>query len=656
MDADSSSSSPRSRQPNGTSACASTVPSKLFLRKKKKKVVDKDAPSTSSCSVSSFHKGTRLPSERRPLRVRFGSVRQPDVRDVDSIASFAAVVAQLVLQCRAVWAVGKSYGSFFEALPDKKVLEKTNVTNESLPPDYLSVICTSAVRESLANGFGDKFDCFMRNFEKSFGSTLRTLRLINDSSKHKKKYLSDSYDAKDSYSDIDLPSISTRDQLNIHEDVLEIVLNGSDYNQSTASTIEKSVIEQVRSNDLKTLELSLTMRKLKLKEEQLALNFDSNHLERSKLAMGISNASFNAEKFKTQLEDTRHAELLRMCIDFLVAGLFIMSFLLMYGAYAYSYKRITDATSSCSPSEESKSWKGNGEGVFNVKSCVNLNYSGSSDSEEANFWKSIVWRGLLPPRVETFLWQVILKKLAVKTALSVFHEDAKKFLVAWTNLKTNSLMWSFIPGVVLWTIWKIRNYIVFEEGKLDRAEIFFLARCRLASWFLARETQISISKDALIADPSLVDSCSSHTNRISTKFPWSPPPKGFIKLNVDAATSSDWKRSGLGGVLKDISGSILGSFKESAGPGPPTLMELKAILKGLYYYESIRHRFKERLIIESDSKVAIGWVKDVGSCPVVYVQVVKDIIQKLSVYEGLIRWVSKDSQYRGDVLAKVGIG
>ncbi|KAE8715827.1 hypothetical protein F3Y22_tig00110160pilonHSYRG00705 [Hibiscus syriacus] len=373
--ASSSSSSHRSRQPNVTSACASTVPSNPLIRKKKKKAVVKDAPSSSSCSASSsFHKGTRLSSKRRPLRVRFGSVRQPEVRDVDSVAlplgmSFAAVVAQ--------------------------VLEKTEVKNESLPPDYLSVICTSAVRESLANVFGDKFDCFVRNFEKSFGSTLRTLRLINDSSKNKEKYLSNlnntksstsdettsrnrcyrnSYDAKDSYSGIDLPSVSTRDQLNIHEDVQENVLNGSlnrefsihgqinqlvcvnprtgsDSNQSMVSSIEKSVIEQVRSNDLKTLELSLTMRKMKLKEEQLALNFDSNHLERAKLAMGISKASFKAEKFKNQLEDTRHAELLRMCIDFLVAELFIMSFLLMYGAYVYSYKRITDATSSCSSSE-----------------------------------------------------------------------------------------------------------------------------------------------------------------------------------------------------------------------------------------------------------------------------------------------------------------
>ncbi|KAL4377295.1 hypothetical protein GQ457_02G016950 [Hibiscus cannabinus] len=411
MDANSSSSSLQLQlQPNGSSACTSTVPynhdsyptvrnhfppSKLLIRMKKKKAADKDAPSSSS----SFHKGTRLSSKRRPLRVRF---RRPEVRDVDSIAlplgmSFAAVVAQMadvVHRC-------SSKRGFFEVLPDNKVLEKTDVTSERLPPDYLSVICTAAIRESLTNVFGDKFDCFVRNFEKSFGSTLRTLRLINDSSKHKDKYLSNpnnaesstsnettsrnrcyrnSCDAKDSYSDVDLPSVSTQDQLNIHEDVQENIqigsLNrelaihgqinqlvcvnprtGSDSNQSMLSTIEKSVIEQVRSNDLKTLELSLAMRKLKLKEEQLALNFDSNHLERSKLAMGISKASFKAEKFKNQLEDTRHAELHRMCIDFLVAGLFIMSFLLIYGAYVFSYKRITDATSSCNPSlEESKPW------------------------------------------------------------------------------------------------------------------------------------------------------------------------------------------------------------------------------------------------------------------------------------------------------------
>ncbi|XVF15088.1 hypothetical protein REPUB_Repub09cG0119200 [Reevesia pubescens] len=392
-----SSSSPLSLQPYGSPACTSALPPNddsnptvenhypstrtlINRKKKKKKTIDKDAaPSSSSCSASSssIQRGTCVSFKRRTPKVRFGLVRRAEVREVESIAlplgmSFAAVIAQ--------------------------VLEKIDVTNERLPPDYLSMICSSAVKESLANVFGDKFDCFVRNFEKSFGSTLRTLRFINESSNYKENYLSNpndvesstsdetsskngcyrsSFDIKDSPSEVDLPCITTQNQLTIHEgDQENIQINrelsihgqvnqlacvnpstGSVVNQSMLSTIEKSVLEQVRSNDLKTLELGLTMKKLKLKEEQLSLYFDSNHLERSKLAMGISKASFKAEKFKNQLEDTRHAELFKKCVDCLVAGLLIMSFFLLYGAYVYSYKRIIDATSSCNLSlEETKSW------------------------------------------------------------------------------------------------------------------------------------------------------------------------------------------------------------------------------------------------------------------------------------------------------------
>ncbi|KAJ6774957.1 PROTEIN CPR-5 [Salix purpurea] len=84
--------------------------------------------------------------------------------------------------------------------------------------------------------------------------------------------------------------------------------------------MEKSVVEQARSNDLKALEIGVAMKRLKLDEDLLNLTSESNYLERSKLVMGMSRASFKVDKFKTQLEDTRHAELHRKCIDCLVAG------------------------------------------------------------------------------------------------------------------------------------------------------------------------------------------------------------------------------------------------------------------------------------------------------------------------------------------------
>ncbi|KAE8690796.1 Phospholipid-transporting ATPase 3 [Hibiscus syriacus] len=141
--------------------------------------------------------------------------------------------------------------------------------------------------------------------------------------------------------------------------------------------------------------------------------------------------------------------------------------------------------------------------------------------------------------------------------------------------------------------------------------------------------------------PSLGDLCSLYPNRLVSIFSWSPPPQGFVKLNVDASTTRDWKKSGIGGVLKDSSGSTLSSFKESAGLGAPTFMELKAIQKGLMFNANLRDR-KGRLIIESDNKVAVGWIKKEDLVPDVYAFLIKDIVHRLNVLEGVVEYIFSD--------------
>ncbi|KAA8546897.1 hypothetical protein F0562_003326 [Nyssa sinensis] len=408
----------------------------VIIKKKKKRRPPtdfSDPPSSSSssscCTSFSIHRGLRVSNIRRNPRILISSAKQKE-SDVEALAlplgmSIAAVVAQ--------------------------VLERKDAAGERMPVDHLSSICTLAVRESLANVFGDKFDCFVRNFEKSFRSTLMTLRLINESSSQSKgenlqilnkegcsevTSLPRSFNrgksacnsgvedcqskavphsisiqeplgtleeteenmhtgltnrrgdsacnsgVEDCQSEAVPHSIGIQEQLGTLAEIEENMRTGltnrelalhngqinqmltcvssstqhSVINQSMLTTLEKSVMEQTRSNDLKTFEISLIMKKLRLKETQLALNSDLNLLERFKLSMGISKASFKAEKFKNQLEDTRHAELLKTCIDCLVAGLFVMLGCLAYGTYVYSHKRITEATASCTPTAESKSW------------------------------------------------------------------------------------------------------------------------------------------------------------------------------------------------------------------------------------------------------------------------------------------------------------
>ncbi|KAI4383498.1 hypothetical protein MLD38_009331 [Melastoma candidum] len=346
-------------------------PNKSTKLKRRRKRVCSLRYGSEPTTSSSFSSPGVVCRRRRSARLSLSYPgRHSGFVDVDAVAlplgmSFAAVVAQ--------------------------VLESGDGSGEQMPIDRLSRICTWAVGEALSNVFGSKCTLFVDNFEKSFRSTLSTLRLLKESSS-----LTEGSDHNTEFSEKELSRCnvanrgcslndsSTREALEhvaLDEEVREALPGHDEYRETSKcnqgneltcfsdsssgawigqpmfSTFERSLMEQRRSNDLKELELSLSFRKMKLKETQLSLSNDANHLERSKLAMRISKASFEAEKFKNQLEDTRYAELLRKCIDCLVAGLLLMSASLAYGTYVYSYQRITEATASCSPlNRASKSW------------------------------------------------------------------------------------------------------------------------------------------------------------------------------------------------------------------------------------------------------------------------------------------------------------
>nr|XP_043632124.1 protein CPR-5 [Erigeron canadensis] len=333
-------------------------PTTIINKKNKKKILkppkndivsdhpQQQSSSSSSCSVS---KGFRI-SRKNPKRV---FTQRSNGGEADALAL----------------PLGMSIAAFVA-----KVLEKKDLTGEKMSVNHLSEICTLAVKESLSNVFGDKFDCFISNFERSFQSTLMTLRVISESSGNRERpYPHGEESSSNFHFDIKENASTSREQTTIgdfnehyvHRDppiYNQLVLHDSKNVQQltmhsglnrSMSTIESL---QARSNELKELELSLTMKKMKLKEAQIAVDCDSNILERFKLSMGISKANFKSKKFKTELQDSRHAELLKSCVDYLVSGMLIMVTCLLYGTYTYSHQRLVKATESCKPVEESGSW------------------------------------------------------------------------------------------------------------------------------------------------------------------------------------------------------------------------------------------------------------------------------------------------------------
>uniref|UniRef100_A0A1J3ECE6 Protein CPR-5 n=1 Tax=Noccaea caerulescens TaxID=107243 RepID=A0A1J3ECE6_NOCCA len=327
--------------------------------KGKKKVIMNNDEASSSCSSSST---SNLNSTRRVSRVAH-KLRNPPVR----LAMARRSVGERQAEALAL-PLGMSFAAFANL-----VLERKSASGQNVYVDDLAVISASAVRESLANVYGNQLGSFATNFERSFNSTLKILKVINSSPFPQQLDSNNvgSYDI-DGSSDSELSakettsayesiqgnartSSSTMNEIVLHEESRQLSGISRSTGAMSWTIAERSLEEQARANDLKTMEIGLTMRKLRLKETGLALSHESNNLEKSKIEMGVSKAAFRAEKYKTELEDTTKAEMVTKTMDWLVVSVFSTLITMLYGAYIFSQQRIMEATSICEPSEESTS-------------------------------------------------------------------------------------------------------------------------------------------------------------------------------------------------------------------------------------------------------------------------------------------------------------
>ncbi|KAE8681658.1 hypothetical protein F3Y22_tig00111311pilonHSYRG00247 [Hibiscus syriacus] len=306
-------------------------------------------------------------------------------------------------------------------------------------------------------------------------------------------------------------------------------------------------------------------------------------------------------------------------------------------------------------------WLGNGEGCFSAKSCITKFYDQEGNDGEEGIWDRHVWAGVVPPRVEVFVWQVAHQRVAVKDELlkrsvtgidhllcpmcgkceeSISHmflhcevvwflwfrflrvcnvsfvvlKKMIDFLISWDDLVPGSTIWKFIPRAVLWSVWKCGNEITFQKIKVDSAMLFFLTRFRTATWFGVRFKNVKVLLDSLIGDLKLADSNRRQKKGCSLHTKWVPPLEDFLKLNFDWAMAKGWDKGGIGGLIRDDRGLLLGSFSEKIGDGPTILVELMAINRSLNLIEEVGSSPRQRIILESDSTTALKWIKNPDLC------------------------------------------
>ncbi|OMO81727.1 hypothetical protein COLO4_23441 [Corchorus olitorius] len=157
--------------------------------------------------------------------------------------------------------------------------------------------------------------------------------------------------------------------------------------------------------------------------------------------------------------------------------------------------------------------------------------------------------------------------------------------------------------VAVWSIWLLRNDVVFNGKDVDDMQLFDLIRIRLAWWILAKWPEQPLSFQDLFRFPMEALTSATKERLVHTSLNWNPPNVGTLKFNVDGSS-----KGSIGGVLRDHEGNILALFSMNIALTNSNEAEILAIKEAFDLFALSRWVNDYSLIIETDSRNAFGWI------------------------------------------------
>ena len=343
-------------------------------------------------------------------------------------------------------------------------------------------------------------------------------------------------------------------------------------------------------------------------------------------------------------------------------------------------------------------WKYSSFGKYTAKDFFNFvclqNYAPDS------IWHKI-WLGLAPPKVETFLWQVIRGRIAIKTVLNargliaeentgcpicnefsesidhlflkckrswllwlffcakwkvswVIPDDMCSAFLSWLGISMNSV-WRVTFYAILWTLWMARNDAVFNGKVMETAQLCDLVGYRVAYWCKAKWPDGAALVDDYMRFPDCIQTA-SRGGKVLPRVEWVMPEVGQLKFNVDGAARGQPGEAGIGGVLRDENGSTRLVFSKSIGLADSNMVELLAIKEAFLIFSASDWVNEKELLIETDSRNAAKWVNDPASVPWRFRQTIFQIEgYKKKIRRWIVRHVFREANSMADNLAKSSI-
>ena len=264
-------------------------------------------------------------------------------------------------------------------------------------------------------------------------------------------------------------------------------------------------------------------------------------------------------------------------------------------------------------------WASDKNRLFSVKAFTRV-LDKSSPLIPSSSFKSL-WKGLVPHRIEIFIWFVLLGRLNTRGKLAklsiiplaeaecVFcknHIETEEHLFIhcffvwniwswWLNIwgllwvmpssmQDLFLQWNYSTSspffkkvwkasfyIITWSIWKERNARVFTSSSCSPKQMQDLVLLRLFWWIKGWQGPFHYSYHDVIQNPRCLNIRSNAKQgakalKAGGRLSWCPPSQHSVKWNIDASFDPVNNLSAIGGVLRNEYGNFMCIF---SCPIPP---------------------------------------------------------------------------------------
>ncbi|KAK3200226.1 hypothetical protein Dsin_023641 [Dipteronia sinensis] len=198
----------------------------------------------------------------------------------------------------------------------------------------------------------------------------------------------------------------------------------------------------------------------------------------------------------------------------------------------------------------------------------------------------------------------------------------------WAGIcpKNNSKrVWASLFFAVVWTILETRNVKAFKQVEASLVQASNMVKLRVSRWFKNLGNGSTVPITILLLD------IADRSDRGSPGI------------------------AGIGGILRNHNGSALGSFSANVGVQDAIIAEVLAIAKACDLILSKTELEGKRIVILSDSTVAVSWINGNGLGNIKLTHVIYEISSILgSLGQATVEYRSRATNSCADALAKKG--